>query len=166
MYGNTNFTAVVGGAPRPTDDVKTWVTFARSLAGIGLPVLLVKPGTKEPLDMRTPAEVKKDTEAAEGAKTGGVHVATTDKERLKSYVTRAMADPDKKRAKGTPAPVGGSLNWAVRLADSGYVVADADTPAEVAALKAYLAEAYGGEVPGATVLTPGTADGVHTGGGH
>jgi len=166
MYGNTNFTAVVGGAPRPTDDVKTWVTFARSLAGIGLPVLLVKPGTKEPLDMRTAAEVKKDTEAAEGAKTGGVHVATTDKARLKSYVTRAMADPDKNRAKGTPAPVNGTLNWAVRLADSGYVVADADTPAEVAALKAYLAEAYGGEVPGATVLTPGTADGVHTGGGH
>ncbi|NEK06025.1 hypothetical protein GR239_36650, partial [Rhizobium leguminosarum] len=89
-----------------------------------------------------------------------------DKARLKSYVTRAMADPDKKRAKGTPAPVGGPLNWAVRLADSGYVVADADTPDEVAALRAYLAEAYDGRVPGPTVLTPGTADGAHTGGGH
>lgn len=166
MYGNTNFTAVVGGAPRPTDDAKTWVTFARSLAGIGLPVLLVSPGSKAPLDMRTATEVAKDTAAAEGAKTGGVHLATTDKARLKSYVTRAMADPDKKRAKGTPAPVNGPLNWAVRLADSGYVVADADTPAEVDALRAYLAEAYGGHVPGPTVLTPGTADGAHTGGGH
>lgn len=166
MFGNTTFTAVVGGAPRPTDNAKTWVTFARSLAGIGLPVLLVTPGSKTPLDMRTPAEVKKDTEATGGAKTGGVHVATTDKARLKSYVTRAMADPAKKRSKSTPAPVNGPLNWAVRLADSGYVVADADTPDEVAALKDYLASAYGGRAPGPTVLTPGTTDGAHTGGGH
>ena len=166
MYGNTNFTAVVGGAPRPTDDAKTWVTYARSLAGIGLPVLLIAPGSKAPLDMRTAAEVKKDTEAAEGAKTGGVHLATTDKARLKSYITRAMADPSAKRSKSTPAPVNGTLNWAVRLADSGYVVADADTPAEVDALNDYLAKAYGGQAPGPTVLTPGTADGAHTGGGH
>lgn len=168
MYGNTTFTALVGGAPSPdTREPKTWVKFARSMAAAGLPVLLVKPGGKAPLDMRTAGEAKKDTEAAGGGKTGGVHLATTDKARLKSYITRAMADPDKKRQKSTPAPVNGPLNWAVRLADSGYVVADADTPAEVAALKDYLAAAYGTTaVPGPTVVTPGTTDGAHTGGGH
>lgn len=167
MFGNTEFTAVVGGAPRPTDDAKTWVNYARSLASIGLPVLLVTPGSKAPLDMRTAAEVTKDTEAANGAKTGGVHLATTDKARLKRYIDRALADPDKKRTKATLAPVSGSLNWAVRLAGSGYVVADADTPAEVDALTAWLKDAYGiDHAPGATVLTPGSSDGAHHGGGH
>ena len=166
MFGNTNLTAVIGGAPKPSTDPSTWVKFAREAAKVGLPLLLVTPGSKTPLDMRTPYEVKKDTEAADGAKTGGVHVATTDAKRLKSYVTRALADPEAKRAKGTPAPVSGPLNWAVRVSDSGYVVADADTPEEVAALKAYLADACGGQVPGPTVLTPGTTDGAHSGGGH
>lgn len=166
MFGNTQITAVIGGAPKPSTDTATWVKFAREASKAGLPLLLVAPGTKQPLDMRTPREVNKDTAAADGAKTGGVHVATTDAKRLKAYVTRALADPEAKRAKGTPAPVGGPLNWAVRVADSGYVVADADTPDEVAALKAYLAEVCDGQVPGPTVLTPGTSDGAHSGGGH
>ena len=166
MFGNTQLTAVIGGAPQPSTDPSTWVKFAREAAKAGLPLLLVTPGSKAPLDMRTQREVANDTKAADGAKTGGVHLATTDAKRLKSYVTRALADPEAKRAKGTPAPVSGPLNWAVRVADSGYVVADADTPEEVAALKAYLAEACGGAVPGPTVLTPGTSDGAHSGGGH
>lgn len=166
MLGNTKLTAIIGGAPRPSTDTNTWVKFAREAAKAGLPLLLVTPGSKAPLDMRTQREAANDTKAAEGAKTGGVHLATTDTKRLKAYVTRALADPDAKRAKGTPEPVGGPLNWAVRVANSGFVVADADTPEEVAALKAYLADAYGGKVPGPTVLTPGTTDGAHSDGGH
>ena len=166
MLGNTKLTAVIGGAPRPSTDTNTWVKFAREAAKAGLPLLLVAPGSKAPLDMRTQREAANDNKAAEGAKTGGVHLATTDAKRLKNYIDRALADPDAKRAKTTPAPVSGPLNWAVRVAGSGYVVADADTPEEVAALKAYLADAYGGKVPGPTVLTPGTSDGAHSGGGH
>ena len=166
MFGNTQLTAVIGGAPCPSTDVATQVKFAREAAKAGLPLLLVTPGSKTPLDMRTPHEVDKDTKVAGGKKTSGVHLATTDAKRLKAYVTRALADPEAKRSKGTPAPVNGPLNWAVRVADSGYVVADADTPEEVAALKAYLDEACDGVVPGPTVLTPGTTDGAHTGGGH
>jgi len=166
MFGNTQLTAVIGGAPCPSTDAATQVKFAREAAKTGLPLLLVTPGSKTPLDMRTSYEVDKDTRAAGGKKTSGVHLATTDAKRLKAYVTRALADPEARRSKGTPAPVGGPLNWAVRVADSGYVVADADTPEEVAALKTYLAEACDDVVPGPTVLTPGTTEGAHTGGGH
>lgn len=170
MLGNTELTATLGATPTPDADAKTWVNFARALASVGLPVLLVEPGTKRPLDMRTTTEYKTDTEANPGANTGGVHLATTDPAQLKKYVERALRDPAEKRPKTHPAPLGPGvrLNWAVRLGGSGYVVADADTPGEVAALRAFLAPAYGGEdkVPGPTVLTPGSADQSHHGGGH
>lgn len=172
MFGNTQFTTVVGAAPhvhgyddrqQATDHL---VAFARECANAGLPLLLIEPGSKRPVDMRTDNEKRKDAAAAEpGAKTGGVHLATTDKRRLKSYITRALADVDDKRAKGTPAPLGGVPNFAIRLAGSGYVVADADTPAEVDALREYMTRATG-SCPSPTVLTPGTVDGAHSGGGH
>ena len=175
MFGNTQFTTTVGAAPDVRASMAAGdreqatarlVMFARECANAGLPLLLIEPGSKRPVDMRTDNERKKDTDAAApGAKTGGVHLATTDKRRLKSYITRALADPDAKRAKGTPAPLGGVPNFAVRLAGSGYVVADADTPAEVAALEQYLRTTTG-SVPAPTVLTPGTLDGAHSGGGH
>lgn len=156
MFGNTDLTARLGATPHD-DTPATIIAYARSLADMGLPVLLIQPGTKFPLDMRTAAEKK-------ASPAGGVHMATTDRNVLKKYVTRAMAD---KPAKGAPSPVG-VPNFAVRLSGSGYVVADADTPAEVDALKTFLADSFGGrdKVPGPTVSTPGTADGSHSGGGH
>ena len=174
MFGNTQFTAVIGAAPRvdallAAGDRDTaaarLVAFARECANAGLPLLLIEPGSKRPVDMRTDNERKKDDAAADGGKTGGVHLATTDKRRLKSYITRALASVDAKRPKGTPAPLSGVPNFAIRLAGSGYVVADADTPEEVAALETYL-RATTGVVPSPTVLTPGTVDGAHSGGGH
>lgn len=148
----------MGAVPPQDADVKTWTGYARSLASIGLPVMLIAPGTKQPLDMRT------DKERAAGGR-GGVHLATTDPATLKKYVERALADTPKK---GHPAPVEGPLNWAVRVAHSGYVVADADTPEEVDALRTFLADHYGGvdKVPGPTVTTPGSVDKSHHGGGH
>ena len=167
MFGNTELTAVLGGAPRPTADPSVWVGYARALAGIGLPVMLIAPGTKRPADLRTDKERNDDAEAADGLKHGGVHLATDDPKLLKKYVERAMRSPEDKRPKGHPAPLAGPLNWAVRLGGSGYVVADADTPGEVAALRAFLERWYGpGRTPGPTVVTPGTADGAHHGGGH
>ena len=165
MLGNSELTAVLGATPAPDADSKTWVGYARSLARAGLPVLLVEPGTKRPLDMRTDTERSRDKDQAGGHNTGGVHLATTDPTALKKYVDRALA---KKPKRGHPAPVNGPLNWAIRLGGSGYVVADADTPGEVAALKAYLAPFYGGEdkVPSPTVVTPGSQDQSHHGGGH
>ncbi|AGS34034.1 gp54 protein [Corynebacterium maris DSM 45190] len=161
MFGATELTAVLGAPPRPGADTAAWVKYARALADAGLPALLVQPGTKYPADLRS--EREKDGP-------GGVHLATTDRATLKKYVERALKDPAEHRPAGHPTPYGpgAHLNWAVRLGGSGYVVADADTPGEVAALRSFLAEHYGGEskVPGPTVLTPGTADGAHKGGGH
>lgn len=165
MLGNSELTAVLGATPAPDADSKKWVGYARSLARAGLPVMLVEPGSKRPLDMRTDTERDRDKDQAGGHNTGGVHLATTDPATLKKYVDRALAAKPKR---GHPAPVNGPLNWAVRLGGSGYVVADADTPGEVAALKAYLAPFYGGvdKVPGPTVVTPGSQDQAHHGGGH
>lgn len=165
MLGNSELTAVLGATPAPGADPKTWVGYARALARAGLPVMLVEPGSKRPLDMRTTTERDNDTQAAGGHNTGGVHLATTDPATLKKYVDRALADKPKR---GHPNPVDARLNWAVRLGGSGYVVADADTPGEVAALQTFLAPFYGGadKVPGPTVVTPGSQDQAHHGGGH
>lgn len=164
MYGATELTAVLGAPPRPGADTAAWVNYGRALVDAGLPVLFIQPGTKRPADLRS------QTEKAKSETPAGVHLATTSRQEIKKYVERALKDPEAKRVKGHPTPYGPSahLNWAVRLAGSGYVVADADTPGEVAALRAFLAPAYGGEnrVPGPTVITPGTADGAHSGGGH
>lgn len=163
MYGNTVLTATLGATPQPGATPKDWTVYARAMAQVGLPVLLVAPDSKRPLDMRT----DKERDQAGPGNTGGVHLATTDAATLKKYVERALKDPGAKRAKGHPAPLGEAahLNWAVRLGGSGYVVADADTPAEVAALKDFLGQ-DGSRVPGPTVLTPGSADQAHHGGGH
>lgn len=165
MLGNSELTAVLGATPASSADAKVWVGYARALAKIGLPVMLIAPGSKRPLDMRTETERARDKEQAEGHNTGGVHLATTDPATLKKYVDRALAEKPKR---GHPAPVDGPLNWAVRLGGSGYVVADADTPGQVEALRAYLAPFYGGveRVPGPTVVTPGSRDQAHSGGGH
>lgn len=163
MYGNTELTAVLGATPQPGATHKDWTTYARSLAHVGLPVLLVAPGSKRPLDMRT----DKEKDQAGAGNTGGVHLATTSAATLKKYISRALKNPNAKRPAGHPAGVGedAHLNWAVRVGGSGYVVADADTPDEVAALKAFLGQ-DGARVPGPTVLTPGSADQAHHGGGH
>lgn len=179
MLGNSELAALLGATPSPGADVKEWVVFAKSLADAGLPVMLVEPGTKRPLDMRTRREREADEAAMRAERglfdwsrvnTGGVHLATTDRGVVKRYVERALKDPAAQRPSGHPAPLGvdAHVNWAVRLGGSGFVVADADTPGEVAALRDFLAEAYGGveKVPGPTVVTPGTADGAHHGGGH
>lgn len=163
MFGATQLAARMGAHPRPADaDVTAWTAYARSLARLGLPVLFVNPGTKLPADWRSDAEKKKA-----GDEKGGVHLATTHIPTLKKYLERAYAETPKR---GHPSPLaeGAQLNWAVRLGGSGYIVADADTPEEVAALRAFLAPAYGGQqwVPSPTVKTPGTADGAHSDGGH
>ncbi|QGJ94165.1 dsDNA helicase [Corynebacterium phage EmiRose] len=161
MFGSTRLTSILGVSLKD-DSAESLIAYTRSLAKLGLSVMLINPGSKVPLDMRTAKEKEKDLAA--GITGSGLHIATTDTRRLKSYITRAMADPDKKRAKTTPAPVG-RPNLAVRLRGSGYVVADADTPGEVESLQKFLGYP-GGRPVSPTVTTPGSADGSHHGGGH
>lgn len=154
MYGNTNLSTVLGARGGATVTREDALAYGRALAKMGLPVVLVKPGSKVPADWRS-ARARKNDQA--NGDRGGVHLATTDTRKLKSYLDRAY----KTLPEGTP------VNWAIRLRGSGYVVADADTPEEVESLQAFLAQDYlDNPVPDRTVATPGTVDGAHSGGGH
>lgn len=167
MFGATKLAVVLGAIGRDVPRTPAlYAAFARAITGLGLPTLLIEPGGKRPLDMRTTTERAKDSEQHHNS--GGVHLATTDRRVLEKYIKRAVKDPAAKRAKTQPTPVGDKpLNFAVKLAGSGYVVADADTPAEVACLQAFLAQHYGeGRTPGPTILTPGSHNQAHHGGGH
>lgn len=161
MLGNTSLTVVLGSTPPNTADEPVLLKFTRELCKLHLPVLLIQPGTKLPLDMRSSHEKKQDPRS-------GVHMATDNPTTLKKYIHRARRDANEKRPKTHPAPLepNAPLNFAVRLRGSGYVVVDADTPEEVNALKMFLAPEFGGldKVPAPTVLTPG--GGGHSGGGH
>lgn len=161
MLGNTSLTVVLGSTPPNTADEPVLLKFTRELCKLHLPVLLIQPGTKMPLDMRSSHEKKQDPRS-------GVHMATDNPTVLKKYIHRARRDANEKRPKTHPAPLepNAPLNFAVRLRGSGYVVVDADTPQEVNALKQFLAPEFGGldKVPAPTVLTPG--GGGHSGGGH
>ena len=162
MLGNTSLTVVLGSTPPNTADEPILLKFTRELCKLHLPVLLIQPGTKMPLDMRSSHEKKQDPRS-------GVHMATDNPTVLKKYIHRARRDANEKRPKTHPAPLepNAPLNFAVRLRGSGYVVVDADTPQEVEALKQFLAPEFGGldKVPAPTVLTPGGGGG-HSGGGH
>ncbi len=161
MLGNTSLTVVLGSTPPNTADEPVLLRFTRELCKLHLPVLLIQPGTKLPLDMRSSHEKKQDPRS-------GVHMATDNPTTLKKYIHRARRDASEKRPKTHPAPLepNAPLNFAVRLRGSSYVVVDADTPQEVNALKQFLAPEFGGldKVPAPTVLTPG--GGGHNGGGH
>lgn len=161
MLGNTSLTVVLGSTPPNTADEPVLLKFTRELCKLHLPALLIQPGTKLPLDMRSSHEKKQDPRS-------GVHMATDNPTVLKKYIHRARRDANEKRPKTHPAPLepNAPLNFAVRLRGSGYVVVDADTPEEVEALKQFLAPEFGGldKVPAPTVLTPG--GGGHSGGGH
>lgn len=161
LLGNTSLTVVLGSTPPNTADEPVLLKFTRELCKLHLPVLLIQPGTKMPLDMRSSHEKKQDPRS-------GVHMATDNPTVLKKYIHRARRDANEKRPKTHPAPLepNAPLNFAVRLRGSGYVVVDADTPQEVNALKQFLAPEFGGldKVPAPTVLTPG--GGGHSGGGH
>ena len=161
MLGNTSLTVVLGSTPPNTADEPVLLKFTRELCKLHLPVLLIHPGTKLPLDMRSSHEKKQDPRS-------GVHMATDNPTTLKKYIHRARRDASEKRPKTHPAPLepNAPLNFAVRLRGSGYVVVDADTPKEVNALRMFLAPEFGGvdKVPAPTVLTPG--GGGHSGGGH
>lgn len=161
MYGSTPLSTILGALPAAPTDLDGANAYAKAMARHGLPVLFISPDSKVPADWRSLTEKKKDPE------TKGVHLATTKATTLTKYLKRAYADPEQvKRGHPGPLPAGQTMNWGVKLRGSGYVVADADTPGEVAALEAFLAESFGGRAPAPTVVTPGTADGAHSGGGH
>ncbi|QOV99711.1 bifunctional DNA primase/polymerase [Rhodococcus pyridinivorans] len=135
-------------------------TFAqvKALARAGFHVLLIKPGTKEPVDLRT------DRERAHDARTGrggsGLYSSTNRVDRLENLWDRAVAK------------FGQEPNVAVDVERSGLVVIDADQADETADVQRR--GLAGADAPleayAPTVTTPGAQDAagkwVHSGGGH
>ena len=140
------------GALTNTDEE---VAYARGLAEAGLEILLVSPGVKSPddTDMVHARGLRKV-----GRGEGGRHLATSDPDLVEAYVRRFWHVRDRDGAK--------ALNLGVRLGHgSRLVVADADTPDEVAALNIWWKANLGGDLPTATVSTPGGGR-DHKDGGH
>lgn len=180
MLGSHPISAILGArisATSPTEDLRA---FVKGLTDVGLYVLLCKPGTKEPLDIRTPKQKQADNEAfAEatgmpGAEhPGGFHLATNDAARLRLYLNRFR----KLHGNGGVDDDGGAIpvapvTFAIDVGRSGVIVVDCDTQAQRDAFCAWMVERSGNPhlmhaLP--TVLSPGVHNGtdwVHRDGGH
>lgn len=174
MLGATPIAAVLGAAPSASADLATLKAFAKSAASVGLAVLLIEPGSKIPVDMRSAVQRRKDDEAAQdeakaagradwskARSKAGSHLATTDATHLGRYLTQY------RKRYATPEVPDVAVNFAVEVGRSRLVVVDADTADQVAA---FLSDA-GIEQPIApTVQTPGAQNAagewVHADGGH
>lgn len=172
MLGSTPITSVLGAAPPADSDTARLKSFAKAATAAGLALLLISPGSKLPVDVRTSQQrSKEDKLAQEVAKLAGrmdymkakslagAHLATTDPVLICRYI-----DNYRKPANfGPDAPI----NFAIEVGRSGLVVVDADTPEQVAAFMEQ-AHAPAGTPP--TVMTPGQVglDGemAHKDGGH
>lgn len=170
MLGSHPISAVLGADIAATSDTASFGAYVKALSECGLSVMLCQRESKIPADYRTPKQ-KKDDLAAYAEATGdesrddppgGVHMATNDVNRLRSYVKRY------RKEHGDEAPV----NLAIEVGTSKVLVVDCDTMAERVAFCDWWASKHGDArfqhaLP--TVLSPGVLkDGVwvHKDGGH
>jgi hypothetical protein len=170
LGGVTPITTVLGAAPDPTADTATLKSFARAAAGVGLHLLLIEPGGKKPVDMRSPVQRRtedgaaKDAARAEGranwdkAKSlGGVYLATNDTKLLDRYIERY------RKTYGDDVAV----NFGIAVGPSKLIVVDCDTQAQV---DAFLSDFGADPNTSPTVRSPGQRDEAgnwaHSNGGH
>ena len=170
MLGSHPISAVIGADITATSDTASFSAYVKALSDAGLHVMMCQRESKIPADYRTPKQKKDDlTEYAEATgdttrdePRGGVHMATNNVSRLRSYVKRY------RKEHGEEAPV----NLAIEVGNSALIIVDCDTAAERAAFCDWWASKHGDErlrqaLP--TVLSPGVfKDGVwvHKDGGH
>ncbi|MGW3482100.1 bifunctional DNA primase/polymerase [Rhodococcus indonesiensis] len=134
-----------------------WDT-VQALLKAGAWLLLIEPGTKEPVDLRTAREKAHDAKA--GRSGSGLHVSTNRLDRLERLWERAVAK------------YGVEPNVAIDVERSGLVVIDADQAHETADVQRRALEGTDAppEAYSPTVTTPGAQDAagkwVHSGGGH
>ena len=133
---------------------------AQAYLAAGIPLLTLKPGTKDPLDVRTDPEKRNDAKEAGGVTRSGIYAATDKKARVEKYFTRIRAQ------------YGEDPNLGIVPHLAGLVVIDTDTAAQDAALRE-LATAGTDEDPELyvpTVKSPGArndaGEWIHSGGGH
>lgn len=170
LGGITQITTVLGAAPAPEADTATIKSFARAAASIGLHLLLIEPGGKKPVDMRSPVQRRtedgaaKDAARAEGranwdkAKSlGGVYLATNDTKLLDRYIDRY------RKTYGETTPV----NFGIAVGPSKLIVVDCDTKAQ---MDAFLSDFEWNPDTPPTVRSPGQRDEdgnwAHSDGGH
>jgi hypothetical protein len=161
---------VLGAAPAADADTGTLKAFAKAATRAGLALLLVAPGTKEPVDVRSSQQKRKDDALAQDAakaegrsdwakvrSLAGAHLATTDPALIARYVDRYRAIYGETCA----------VNFAVECGKSNLVIVDADTAEQVAAFMTDCGAPAG--IP-PTVTTPGAqnegGEWVHADGGH
>ena len=170
MLGSHPISAVIGADITATSDTASFSAYVKALSDAGLYVMMCQRESKIPADYRTPKQKKDDLTEYAGATgdttrvdpPGGVHMATNNVARLRSYVKRY------RKEHGEEAPV----NLAIEVGSSALIVVDCDTAAERAAFGDWWASKHGDErfkhaLP--TVLSPGVfRDGewVHKDGGH
>jgi hypothetical protein len=170
LGGLTPITTVLGAAPAPDADTATIKSFARAAASIGLHLLLIEPGGKKPVDMRSPVQrrtddgLAKDEARAEGRadwdrvkSRGGVFLATANTRLLDRYIDRY------RKTYGEDTPV----NFGVAVGPSKLIVVDCDTAEQVAA---FLSDFGADPNTPPTVRSPGQRDAegnwAHSDGGH
>jgi hypothetical protein len=171
-------TVLLADAPTDATDHERVRKYVHALAEAGLAVLFVYPGSKAPADMRTPQKRRADDKAAQQAafdagrrdwakvrSAAGLALATTDADTLDRYLDRYVglfstwADADGNEVKWSAKtaerltmvePV--AVNLAVEVGESGLVVIDCDTAAQMAK---FLAEAEADPGTPPTVRSPG-----------
>lgn len=170
LGGVTPIVSVLGAAPAPDADTATLKSFARACASIGLHLILIEPGGKKPVDMRSPVRRRNDDGAAKDAaraegrpdwdkvvSKSGVYLATDNTKLLDSYIERY------RKTYGDSTPV----NFGVAVGPSKLIVVDCDTAAQGLA---FLSDFGWDPNTPPTVRSPGQrdADGnwAHSDGGH
>lgn len=170
LGGVTPITTVLGSAPSPDADTATLKSFARAAAGVGLHLLLIEPGGKKPVDVRSPVQRRtedgraKDAARAEGradwdrvTSKAGVYLATNDTKLLDRYIERY------RKTYGETTPI----NFGVAVGPSKLIVVDCDTRAQ---LDAFLSDFDWNPDTPPTVRSPGQRDAegawAHSDGGH
>lgn len=171
MLGSTPLAAVLGSAPPPDAPAARLKSFVKAAADQGLAILLCAPGTKIPVDVRSPVQRRKDDEAAQDAareagrydwakarSLAGAHLATTDPTLLGRYIDRY------RKLHGDDAPI----NFAIEVGRSRLVVVDCDTTEQ---RQAFLTDAGITDTVPPTVTSPGakdheTGEWAHYDGGH
>lgn len=170
LGGLTPITTVLGAAPSADADTATLKSFARAAAGVGLHLLLIEPGGKKPVDVRSPNQrriddgLAQDHARAEGRadwdrvkSKAGVYLATNDTKLLDRYIGRYRTN----YGESTP------INFGVAVGPSKLIVVDCDTAEQMAA---FLSDFGADPNTPPTVRSPGQRDQdgnwTHSQGGH
>lgn len=171
MLGDVSpIATLLGSVPPATAELNRLRSFGRAAIDAGLHLLLIEPGGKTPVDMRSANQKQKEDRAAqeearaaglpnwERAKSkGGVYLSTNDPELLGRYLKRYRDQYGD----------GVAVNFGVDVGRSKLLIVDCDTASQV---QAFLTD-FGAPLDLApTVRTPGQRDAAgtwaHKDGGH